>query len=181
MMMKRACVVSVVMALGCHLAVDDEDPSAHAEFEHDEIIEEIVENLRLSGYPEEEIDVVDGRRVFVGGDAEVSLRASREMIGRADRRGELRGGSDVDFRQYRTTNLVSTSVEVICVDGLAYSGTLGDALDDALDNYNALNLSFELVRTEGPEPQCDAMIEAFIMRAIEAGNCPKGSPAWSTA
>ena len=123
---------------------------------------EIVDNLRVAGYPDEEIQVMESGEVFVGLDAEVGLEASREMIGAADRRGELRDDAEAGFRQYRTANLVSSSVRTICVNGSAFSGTLGKALDQAIANYEALDLSFEMVRTSGSSSGCDAVIEAKL-------------------
>ena len=123
---------------------------------------EIVDNLRVAGYPDEEIQVMESGEVFVGLDAEVGLEASREMIGAADRRGELRDDAEAGFRQYRTANLVSSSVRTICVNGSAFSGTLGKALDQAIANYDALDLSFEMVRTSGSSSGCDAVIEAKL-------------------
>lgn len=125
--------------------------------------DETVENLQRAGYPAHEIEVRESGEVLVGLDAEVSLEASREMIGIADRRGELRDESDEGFRQYRTANLVSSSIAKICINGSAYGGTLGAALDAAIANYNDLDLTFELVRTSGSSSGCDAMINAKVV------------------
>ena len=93
-----------------------------AELEQDDSTEEIVQNLRLAGYPESEIDVLDDGRVYAGGDAEVSLQASREMVGAP---GEKHKGRQPDeqFKQYRTNNLVALSVKNICVNGASFTGT----------------------------------------------------------
>lgn len=114
---------------------------------------EIVENLIQAGFPRSDIQVVDGA-VFVGRDAEVSLQASREML-------EV-DGSAAGHEQYRTTNLVSSTVRTICVDGSRLTGAFSTALNDALGNYNALNLSFQLVRTSGSTTGCDAVITGKI-------------------
>jgi hypothetical protein len=65
---------------------------------------EIIGNLIEAGFPANDIMVVDGE-VFVGRDALVTLEASQEMI---------QPGKE-KLEQYRTTNLVSSSVTKICV------------------------------------------------------------------
>jgi Dual-action HEIGH metallo-peptidase len=117
-----------------------------------EASKEIVENLVQAGFPQSDIQVVEGK-VFVGQDAEVSLQASREML-------EV-GGSTTE-EQYRTTNLVSASVQTICVDGSRLTGVFGTALDGAIANYNAVGLSFTLRRTSGSTAGCDAVITGRI-------------------
>lgn len=113
--------------------------------------QEIVENLKTAGFPASEIQVVGGK-VFVGNDAEVSLLASREML-------ETGGSSE---EQYRTTNLVSSSVRTICVDGSRLTGAFSTALDEALANYNAVGLSFTMRRTSGSTAGCDAVITGKV-------------------
>lgn len=114
---------------------------------------EIVENLLQAGFPAGDIQVVDGK-VFVGHDAEVSLAASREML-------EVDAGASSE-EQYRTTNLVSASIQTICVDGSKLTGTFGTALDEAIANYNAVGLSFTMRRTSGSSAGCDAVITGRI-------------------
>jgi len=146
----------------------DEEPAAAEEQALDEATQEIVENLKLAGHPEEEIEVRDDGRVWVGGDAEVSLGASREMIGLSSR--EKRGEGDEDsFRHYRTNNLVASTIGLICVDGSRFTGTLSTALDAAIANYNNLDLSFNLVRTAGYDPGCDAEITAYTYAGLGGG------------
>ncbi|RTL09591.1 MAG: hypothetical protein EKK62_01380, partial [Acidimicrobiia bacterium] len=115
---------------------------------------EIVDNLRLAGYPASEIEVREDGTVVAGGDAVVTLEASREMIGA----GEAVDADDIEFRHYRSTNLISPSIDRICVDGSALTGTASAALDDALANYTDLNLAFDMVRTSGPAVGCDTLI-----------------------
>lgn len=134
---ESSALLTIVVALA---ACSEDAASFSAE-------EEIVANLLEAGYPEEEIEIGADGEVIVGGDAVVSLEASREMV-----------GSDDGFRQYRTHNLVDPSVEVICVDGSAFSGDRSTALDLAIANYNDLDLSFEMVRTSGGDSGCDAEI-----------------------
>ncbi len=114
--------------------------------------DEIVQNLRDAGFPESEISVRDSGEVLVGGDAVVSLVASREMA------GVNPDGGVNEFRQYRTTVLVADSIETICVDGSNMSGLNSIALNNALDNFNDLDLSFRMVRTQGSTAGCDAEI-----------------------
>ena len=150
MLLRKACLLSVVVLFGCD-GVDVEATGLDANAE-------IVANLRIAGYPESEIEVVAGE-VIVGGDAVVSLEASREMIGVAD--GHDHEHEDgPQFRQYRTSNLIAPSIAVICVDGSAYTGTLSQALDAAIANYTNLSLSFDMKRTSGSTAGCDAVIKA---------------------
>jgi hypothetical protein len=63
--------------------------------------------------------------------------------------------------QYRTTNLVSSSVTKICVIPTSqFNGysTLSAGLDLAIENYNSQNLSFTMVR--GSAADCSATISA---------------------
>jgi hypothetical protein len=109
--------------------------------------QEIVDNLTQAGFPADDIMVVDGL-VYVGRDAQVSLQASREML-----------ISDPGPEQYRTTNLVSLTLDTICVDGSRLNKEpFNTALNNALANYNNLNLTFQMVRTTGNAPGCDAVI-----------------------
>ena len=112
--------------------------------------QEIVSNLIEAGFPADDIMVVDGA-VYVGRDAHVTLEASREM---------LQPGKETP-EQYRTTNLVGTSVTKICVVPTSpfnsYS-QLSAGLDLAIDNYNSQGLSFTLVR--GSAAGCSATISA---------------------
>jgi hypothetical protein len=143
-MIKKLCIVSALVAFGCGDQTEDS-----ATVDRDEEVLEIIDNLVDAGYPESEIEVRDDGRVFVGGDAHVTLGASREMI----------DGAADDFRQYRTTNLVDTTlVQTVCIDGSAFTGTMSQGLDMAIANYNQQNLAFSLVRTNGSNAGCDAEI-----------------------
>jgi hypothetical protein len=112
--------------------------------------QEIIDNLVQAGYPSTDISVVDGV-VYVGRDAEVSLQASREML-------ESAPGKE----QYRTTNLVSSSVATICIDGSKLTGVFGTALDNAIGNYNARGLTFSMRRISTNRTGCDAVITGRI-------------------
>jgi hypothetical protein len=136
-----------MVLVGC---IDDSDD---IETQRDATIE-IVQNLELAGYPASEIDIDDNGVVIVGGDAVVSLAASREMIGLD---GHDHG--DVQFRQYRTTNQVGEAVENICLNGKAYKGTLSTALDAAIASYNSLPIRLRFKRTSSADEEgCDATI-----------------------
>jgi hypothetical protein len=146
-MFKRAAVLAVscgALLAGC--GTDSAEPGAESE--------EIVSNLIEAGFPAETITVVD-EAVSVGGDARVSLQASREMLGRGEGTQE----------QYRTTNLVDkTTVRKICVNPTSTFNSyakLSQGLDMALANYNALGLCFSMVR--GPATGCNATISAATM------------------
>lgn len=144
-MFKKLCIVSSLVAFGCGAQTEDS-----ATVDRDEEVLEIIDNLVDAGYPESEIEVRDDGRVFVGGDAHVTLDASREMVGHdhAD-----------DFRQYRTTNLVGAGIDTICLNGASLSGTISTSLDNAIATYNALPLSFDFLRVgNGGNGACDATI-----------------------
>jgi hypothetical protein len=126
-------VTCAVLMFGCASGTDD--------------TQEIIDNLVQAGFPADDITVVDGL-VYVGRDAQVSLEASREML-----------ISDPGQEQYRTNNLVSLALDTICVDGSRLSKEpFNTALNNSLANYNNLNLTFQMRRTSGNEPICDALI-----------------------
>ena len=144
-MSKRVLALAVVCGasmFGC--AEEQRDPAA--------VNQEIIQNLVLAGFPENDIMVVDDI-VYVGRDAEVSLAASREMLETDD---------SISDEQYRTTNLVSRSLAVICVNGSRFTGKFSDALNRAINNYNALSLTFRMQRTSGSTSGCNAVITAFV-------------------
>jgi hypothetical protein len=112
--------------------------------------EQIISNLIEAGFATDDIMVSEGA-VYVGRDAQVSLEASEEM---------LQPGKE-SLEQYRTTNLVSSTVTKICIVPTATFNTysrLSTGLDLAIDNYNSQNLSFTLVR--GSSTGCSATISA---------------------
>jgi Dual-action HEIGH metallo-peptidase len=142
-MFTRAIVLAVscsALAFGCGADSADET-------------QEIIDNLVQAGYPAKDIQVVDGV-VYVQNDAAVSLQASREML-QVD---ESAGSQE----QYRTTNLVSSSVTNICVNGAAFTGVFSTALNNAIANYNGQNLSFHMTRTSGSTSGCSAVITGRI-------------------
>jgi hypothetical protein len=113
-------------------------------------IEEIKANLVQAGFPAEDTMVVDGM-VYQGLDAHVTLEASREML-------QAPAGS---AEQYRTTNLVSTSITKICINPTSTFNSysrLSQGLDAAITNYNNLGLTFRMAR--GPTTGCSANITA---------------------
>ena len=127
--------------------------------------EVIIENLKAAGFPEAEIDVLTDGTVFVGGDAVVTLQASREMAGIVD---DLDSGFDGNFRQYRTTNIIDTTqVDTICIrttDSYEGVSSMVTALDNAIANYNSESLQFTMKRiaSDGNDPSCDAEILADV-------------------
>jgi hypothetical protein len=135
--------------VGCVDESDDVDTEADSR-------REIVQNLVLAGYPASEIAIDDNGHVIVGGDAVVSLTASREMIG-------LDGHDDDQFRQYRTSNLVGGGIDLICINGATFTGGMSTALDEAIKRYNDLQLQFSLERTSEDNVEgCDATITMKI-------------------
>jgi hypothetical protein len=134
--MFRSAALAVIFSasmFGCTSSTDD--------------TQEIVDNLIQAGFRADDIMVVDGV-VYTGRDAAVTLEASREML-----------TSDPGKEQYRTTNLVSLTLDTICVNGSRLTKEpFNTALNNALANYNNLNLTFHMVRTSGNQAGCDALI-----------------------
>lgn len=137
----------------------DEDYEDYEDYE--ERADEIVDNLLEAGFPASEIEVREDGVVIVGGDAEVGLAASREMIGEHDHDDHGDEDDHDAFRQYSTSNLVSPTVDTICIDGRMYSGILTEGLDRAIDSFNDLHLTFTMVRTSDWAPECDGYILAW--------------------
>jgi|SRR5215510_7667562 len=114
--------------------------------------QETIDNLVQAGFPADDIMVIDGV-VYVGGDAVVSLEASREM---------LKVDPSVTQEQYRTTNIVSPNVTNICINGSELTGVLSTDLNQAIANYSALGLTFHMTRTSGGTLGCNAVITAHV-------------------
>src|SRR4051812_5702856 len=146
-MFVKAAVLAVscsALMFGC--SADQSRDSAHE-------TQEIIDNLVQAGFPGSDITVVDDV-VYVGLDAAVSLQASREML-------EV-DGSSAQKEQYRTNNLVSLSLQTICIDGSKLTGLFSTALDLAIENYNQLTLTFHMQRTSGNATGCNALITMKI-------------------
>lgn len=159
-----------MLTVGCYAGVEDSDVSD----QRLGTAEEIIDNLKIAGYPDSEISVLADGTVFVGSDAIVSLEASREMIdGLTD---------ENDFRQYHTNNLVNTAnVQVICVNPTAAfssNANLSAGLDTAIARYNAQGLQITMQRGGGG---CDANISANMdnsgggVAGFPSGGSPYGS------
>ena len=131
--------------------------------------QEIVDNLRQAGFAADDIMIVDGK-VYVGLDAEVSLATSREML----------EAGPTDKEQYRTTNLISTALTKICINGSAFTGAFSTALDLAIQNYDELPLTFAMART--PSAGCSFTINAAIAPGVVGGfsGFPSGGLPFST-
>ncbi|WP_395829258.1 M57 family metalloprotease [Archangium violaceum] len=161
-MMKSGILVSAwcTLALSC-AAQPQESQLSEAQ--------EIIENLKQAGFPADDIMVVGGK-IYVGRDAEVSLAASREMLKPGDTTEE----------QYRTTNLVNSSITKICINGSTFTGAFSTALDLAIQNYDELPLSFAMART--PSSGCSFTINAVIQPGLVGGSAgfPSGGLPFST-
>src|SRR3954463_3309352 len=135
--------------------------------------QEIIDNLLQAGFPRSEIQVFDGV-VYTGLDAEVSLAASREML----------TGEQGTEEQYRTTNLVSTSVTNICVNGAAFTtnAKFNQALNMAITNYNNEALRWHMTRTSGSTTGCSATITAQFAQGVTGGSSgfPSGGRPFNT-
>ncbi|WP_308809772.1 M57 family metalloprotease [Archangium lansingense] len=131
--------------------------------------QEVLGNLVKAGFPADDIMVVDGK-VYVGRDAEVSLAASREMLERGNSTEE----------QYRTTNLINTSLSKICINGSTFTGVFSTALDLAIQNYDELPLTFAMART--PSSGCSFTINAVLQPGLVGGSAgfPSGGLPYST-
>jgi hypothetical protein len=157
-MFKNAAVLAV--SCGAVLSGCGTDPQAENQ--------EIISNLVEAGFPADDI-MVHEDAVYVGRDAHVTLEASREM---------LQPGKE-SAEQYRTTNLVSSSVTKICVVPTSKFNSysrLSAGLDLAIDNYNSQNLNFVMVR--GSAADCSATITAKTMNGTggSAGFPTGGKP-----
>jgi hypothetical protein len=133
--------------------------------------EEIVSNLVKAGFPADDIMVVDNA-VYVGLDAHVTLEASQEMLQSGEGSAE----------QYRTTNLVGTTVTKICVNPTSTFNSytrLSQGLDLAIANYNSLGLRITFAR--GPTTGCTANITATTMSgAGGSAGFPSGGKPYGT-
>jgi hypothetical protein len=140
-MITRATVFAVAcgsLAFGC--SADDMTPAEEQA--------EIVDNLLQAGFPASEVMIADGK-VYTGLDALVSLQASREMLQTDEQTDE----------QYRTTNLMGTTITKVCVNpssSFAGNSALMSGLSAALSNYNAQPLRFKFA--VGPTTGCSANI-----------------------
>ncbi|QRO00150.1 zinc-dependent metalloprotease [Archangium violaceum] len=133
--------------------------------------EQIVSNLVKAGFPADDIMVVDNA-VYVGLDAHVTLEASEEMLQSGEGSAE----------QYRTTNLVGTTVTKICVNPTSTFNSytrLSQGLDQAIANYNSLGLRITFAR--GPTTGCTANITATTMSgAGGSAGFPSGGKPYGT-
>ena len=133
--------------------------------------QEIVSNLIEAGFPESDITIAEGQ-VLVGGDAVADLEASREM---------LETGKNIP-EQYRTTNLVGTSVTRICVNPTSAFNSysrLSAGLDLAIENYNQQNLRLTFVR--GPATGCTFNMTAKTTSGVGGSSgFPKGGKPYGT-
>jgi hypothetical protein len=160
--MKRTLVLALsVLAVGCGSQPQN-------------ATQEIVDNLMQAGFPRSEIQVFDGV-VYTGLDAEVTLEASREML-----------VSDSSTQeQYRTTNLVGTTITNICVNGAAFvSNTkFNNALNLAIQNYNNEALRWHMTRTSTANAAgCSATITARFLNGVTGGSSgfPSGGRPFNT-
>jgi len=163
-MLKRACVIALSGALA--VACGSERDGATA-------TQETIDNLVQAGFPRGDIQVFDGV-VYTGLDAAVSLQASREML----------VSDPGPEEQYRTTNLVSTAVTNICINGSAFNtnAKFNDALNRAIANYNALPLRWNMTRTNGGTAGCNATITARFLQGVTGGSSgfPSGGLPFNT-
>jgi hypothetical protein len=139
-MITRATLLAVTcgsLAFGCSAEMTPAEEQA-----------EIIDNLSQAGYPANEILVADGK-VYAGLDAVVSLQASREMLETDGRTHE----------QYRTSNLMGSTVTKVCVNPTSKFNQNADlvaGLQAAVANYNSLGLTFQFAI--GPTTGCSANI-----------------------
>ncbi len=125
--------------------------------------DETIENLIEAGFPADDIQVFESK-VYVGLDAEVTLKASREMVDFA--------GTPDGQEQYRTRNLVSRALRTICIRPRITRNWPQAALTNlsrgfglAMENYNQLNLTFRmrgLPNNSNNTAGCNHVIDAFI-------------------
>jgi hypothetical protein len=160
-MFKRAAVLVAscgALLSGCGTDIESEN-------------EQIKANLIQAGFPENDIQIFDGQ-VFVGLDAHVTPEAAEEML------QNDKGTQE----QYRTTNLVGTSVTKICVNPTSTFNSysrLSAGLDAAIANYNGLGLRITFAR--GPTTGCTANIAAKTMSGTGgSAGFPSGGKPYGT-
>ncbi|MBN8233227.1 zinc-dependent metalloprotease [Corallococcus macrosporus] len=160
-MFKKAAVL--VVSCGALLTACGGD----AQSENDEIVSNLIE----AGFPANDIMVADGQ-VYVGRDAHVSLETSREMLQTPGETAE----------QYRTTNLVGTSVTKICIVPTSQFNSysrLSAGLDLAIENYNSQGLRITFAR--GSASDCTATISAKTTSGVGGSSgFPKGGKPYGT-
>jgi hypothetical protein len=159
-MITRATILALgvsAFAFGC--SAEESSPADERQ--------EIIDNLVQSGFPINDIMVVDGD-VFVGRDARVTLEASREMLVPA---------IEDSAEQYRTTNLMSGKTKVCVVPTAAFSAnaTLMSGLTRAVDNYNAQPLVFDFA-INGTGCQASIQITTTTGAGGSAGFPSGGNP-----
>ena len=121
--------------------------------------QEILDNLDVAGFDLSAIEVDEQGAVIVGGDAVVTLEASRELA-------EGAAAEQEGFRQYHTHALVTTNGKrTIMVrgatnrgDGSDLDATMQSALIAAIDEYNALGLDITFVLTFGASNDADMVV-----------------------
>jgi len=162
---KKISVLLGLLVIGCNGAIEGEtieDGVAESKSDLDLEIDEIIANLEAADYPSSEIEVLTDGTVIVGGDAVVSLEASREIAGRRHVPEAFDGDTPDSFRQYRTTNLVGSGVTTICIVPTAAfnnNANLSNGLNTAIARYNAEGLSFTMQRNGSG---CSATINANV-------------------
>lgn len=122
---------------------------------------EIIDNLLAAGVAPDAIQL-DHEQVFLGGDAEVTLAASRELL-----TGLVDTSDTADLSKPHPTherwlhpNRVSTSINRICINGTAFTGAFGTALNSAIAQFNSIGLRLTIARTTGSTSGCQAIITA---------------------
>lgn len=172
-----AVTLAALAIVACSAEDVEGDEDLIANQEEDEQTLEIIDNLAVAGVPEEGIEVNEEGLVIVGGDAVVTLEASREMAGLL-RNGEEPEGEGDQFRQYRTTNVIAAEIDNICINGSALTpyANLSAGLDGAIANYNNQNLTFNMTRISGPSGAgCDRVITMNVW--IGSTSAQAGFPA----
>lgn len=157
--------------LGAHLVACGGNETLNS---NENIESEIIENLISSGFPENDIQVLEDGTVMVGNDAVVTLEASREMVLDAN-------DTDSAEEQYRTRNLISSNIRNICIDGRTFSGNLSVGLDRAIANYNRLGLTFQMFRVTSSTQGCNALIRGRVIGGSGgSAGFPSGGRPFST-
>lgn len=132
-------------------------------------LEETIGNLQKAGFRSDDISVIGGV-VVVGGDAQVSLAASREML----------DADESSKEHYRTTAGILRQSMIMCVDRSAVSGVIGEALALAVENYDQLSLQF-LFRFGASTQTCSHVIRAVTQSGTTSSSgFPSGGAPFPT-
>lgn len=167
MTVRKAMMPALMFALGLVAGCADEAADQRGTTDEQRAT---IDNLIELGVPAESLELFDGA-VRIGGDAEITLAASRELLG-------LDRGTTQE--RWVHPNRVGATITRICVDGTAFSGPFNTPLNSVLAAYNALGLRFTFQRVTSTA-SCQAVITTRVLTAFSrASGYPSGGRPYPT-